>query len=137
MDGFPVSAQTLGSFRVKVLKRPKPPTVKSVAMIHGNQGLIVRFSADVSASLQVGDLVLQSEDGQTIDASMMTLSTDAAHNSAIWSFSGEPEGVLPAGRWHARVLAANVVDSGGRQLDGNRDGIGGDDFVLTKPLVVK
>ncbi|HEX4796007.1 MAG TPA: right-handed parallel beta-helix repeat-containing protein [Humisphaera sp.] len=137
MDGFPVNAQSLGSFRVRVLKRPKPPTVKSVATIHGNQGIIVRFSADVSASLQVGDLVLQSEDGQTIDPSLMTLSTDAAHDSAVWTFPGEPDGVLPAGRWHVRVLAASVMDAGGRQLDGNRDEIGGDDFVLVKPLVVK
>lgn len=129
-EGFPVTAGAVGTFKLRVLTRPKPPTVRSVKLVNRGAGLIVRFSSDVSASLSVGDLVLQSDAGQTIDPSLMTLSTDGVHKTALWTFSGEPDGQLPAGSWHVRLLAATVADAGGRQLDGNRDGIGGDDYVL-------
>jgi hypothetical protein len=137
VNGFPVVNGSLGTFKVRVLPRPKPPIVRSVKLINHGQGLRFSFSSDVSASLQVADLILASDDGQTVDPSLMTLSTDAKQKTATWAFSGEPLGAMPAGRWRMRLLAATITDSGGRQLDGNHDGLGGDDYVLVKPLISK
>jgi hypothetical protein len=137
INGFPVSNGTLGTFKMRVLPRPKPPIVRSAKLINRAQAVSVRFSSDVSASLQVSDLVLTSEEGQTIDSSLMTLALDAKHLTALWTFTGEPLATLPAGRWHMRLLAASIADAGGRQLDGNRDGLGGDDYIAVKPLISK
>jgi hypothetical protein len=136
-EGFAAAAATVGTFKVRVLRRPKAPTVASLTLVNRGQGIAARFSADVGASLTAADLVLVSEDGQAVDSSLMTLSWDARRRTATWAFSGEPGGYLPAGRWHARILAAGVTDTGGRALDGNRDGIGGDDYVLAKVIVSK
>ncbi|MDB5171467.1 MAG: hypothetical protein JWN51_240 [Phycisphaerales bacterium] len=136
-EGFAAQAGAVGTFKVRVARRPKPPTVAGVKLVNRGQGIAVRFSADVSAGLTVNNMVLQAEDGQMVDPWLMTLSWDARHNTATWAFAGEPGGCLPAGRWRVRLVAGGVVDLGGRPLDGNRDGIGGDDYVSPKVIVSK
>ena len=42
-----------------------------------------------------------------------------------------------AGAFSVRLLAASITDAGGRQLDGNHDGLGGDDYIAVKPLISK
>jgi hypothetical protein len=134
MQGFAVLAGRVGTFILRVLPRPNPPTVQSVTLIGHGQAIAVRFSEDVSASLNVADLLLQSDQGEAIDPSLMSVSWNAAKRTATWSFPGEVGGVLPAGRWHLRISAATLVDSIGQPLDGNRNRTGGDDFVLRRVL---
>jgi hypothetical protein len=135
-DGFAAVAGPIGTFKLRVLPRPKSPVVRSVKLLKGGTGIAVRFSTDVSASLTPGAVTLQSESGQSVDPASLQLSWDAAHNTATWSLSPDAGGALPAGRWHLTLNAATIADAGGRHLDGNKDGLGGDDYVLTKPLVV-
>ena len=93
------------------------------------------FSEDVSAAISADDLVLRSEDGSVaIDASLMSVSYDAARRAATWSFPGLPNGVLPPGRYRATVLSAGITDATGNALDGNRDGAAGGDYALRSPL---
>src|SRR5207249_5546 len=92
----------------------------------------VQFSADVSASLTAADLILTAADGAAIDPAAMAVAWDPAHNAATWTFPSLPGGVLPAGPYHVAVRASAIVDAAGRHLDGNKDGLGGDDYVSAK-----
>jgi len=109
--------------------------VKSAFNRKGPQSFTAWFTADVSAGISADDLVLRSEDGSAvIDPSLMSVSYDAAHRAATWSFPGLPDGVLPAGRYRATLLSAGITDAAGRQLDGDRDGAAGGDYVLRSLL---
>src|SRR5205085_3966334 len=138
-EGFFVPSGNLESFKLKVAPRPRaarkpverPPTVtKSAFNRKGPQSFTAWFSADVSGSVSADDLVLRSEDGATtIDPSLVSVSYDAAHHAATWSFPGLPNGTLPPGRYRATLLSAGITDAAGRQLDGERDGAAGGAYV--------
>jgi hypothetical protein len=46
-------------------------------------------------------------------------------------FPGLPGGRLPPGPYTATLFATGITDSAGAQLDGNANGVGGDNFVLS------
>ncbi|HEX5243992.1 MAG TPA: hypothetical protein VFW23_12075, partial [Tepidisphaeraceae bacterium] len=136
-DGFAATAGPVGAFRVRVLPRPKPPVVKSIKLTNPGQSIAVRFSENVGAGIQQSALTVSSADGQTINGADLSFSWDAAHDTGTWTFSSEPNGILPAGRWTARLSASMIVNSTGEQLDGSHDGAGGGDYASKHPIVVK
>ena len=137
-EGFSVVAGPIGTFKVRVLPRPKPPVVKSVRVINGGSGLAVRFSEDVGPSLNANELTLQSEDGQTIDAASMAMTWDAAHNTATWTFPGSTDARLPAGRTGqcASPLQPSST-AAGVSSTAIATGSQGMIYLSLKPLVVK
>ena len=90
------------------------------------------FSADISTTLAAGDLVLTAADGTTIDPSLMAVTWDAGHNTATWTFPGLTGGALPAGIYRVSLKADLADPATGLHLDGNKDGLGGDDYVAAK-----
>ncbi|WP_428940841.1 ELWxxDGT repeat protein [Fontivita pretiosa] len=71
-----------------------------------------QFSADVSASLELADLVVQNLTTQT-QLSPVAVSYDPNTNTATFAFAG----VLPNGNYRATLAAANVTDAVGDILD--------------------
>jgi hypothetical protein len=90
------------------------------------------FSTDVSATLTAANLVLTAQDGSTIDPSLSAVTWDAAHNTATWTFPGLAGGTLSAGTFRVSIKADVTDPATGLHLDGNKDGLGGDDFVSAK-----
>lgn len=84
---------------------------------------MVHFSADVSGSLTPGTLKLtNTATGLVIDAANMSFTFDPATDEAIWTFPGEPGGVLPVGNYEADVLGSMLTDANGNP---------GSDYVTT------
>jgi hypothetical protein len=104
-----------------------PPTVAgSLTYVEGRSIRFV-FSKDVSTQIHAGDLVLRNDTtGQTIDGSSLTLTYDATSQTATWT-SATP---WADGDYTATLSASGIHDLGGRALDGNGDGTGGDDYLL-------
>jgi hypothetical protein len=101
-----------------------PTVAGSVFYVEGNR-VSFAFGKDVSASLQAGDLVLRNTTlNQTIVG--LTLTYDPTTNTATWTSAGQ----LPDGDYTATLSGAGIVDGGGRALDGNGDGTGGDDYTV-------
>jgi hypothetical protein len=59
---------------------------------------------------------------------------DAESRSATWTFPALPGGALPEGKYGVSLRAADVLNAANLPIDGNRDGIAGDDFVWGKRL---
>ncbi|MHB1033246.1 MAG: lamin tail domain-containing protein [Pirellulales bacterium] len=88
--------------------------------------LAIRFGADVSASLGSGDLVLTNDtEGNAIDVSALAPVYDAATNTATWNLAGA---ALADGWYTARLLSAGVTDAAGNHLDGDGNGVPGDNY---------
>jgi hypothetical protein len=102
-----------------------PPTVAgSIFYVEGRSIRFV-FSKDVDGA--AANLVLHNDTtGQTIDGSSLVLTYNAATRTATWT-STTP---WADGDYTATLSAAGITDFGGRPLDGNGDGTGGDDYVL-------
>jgi len=115
-----------------------PPQVEAVAT---NAGLgrydtlltlAVRFSEDVSSTLEARDLRLQDQaTGGEVRLTGATVSWQAATNTATWDLS--PSGVGP-GRYTAVLRADSIADAAGNLLDGDGDGTAGGDAEL--PVLV-
>lgn len=104
--------------------------VKSVKLcqIRDGQKLIVRFSRDVGATIDLADLTLTTEGGQAISTSQMTLEWNARKRMAVWRLGGELTPPLDRGVYNLGLNAQTIVDDKGRHLDGDRDRQGGDNF---------
>ncbi len=134
-QGFAVPDDVIAGVDLNVQQVPPPPQVRKLkfrALRHKPVTLSITLTSDVSGSLSAADLVLSDDLGQTIEPAQMTVFYDVKSRTATWSFPGLANGVLPAGRWHVRLLAAGISDAAGRMLDGNKDALGGDDFVWSK-----
>ena len=112
-----------------------PPTVEDFSVNDGAahrsrvSAVSVRFSHDVSESVDRGDLSIRdADDGSDVDLSAATVAFDALTNTARWDFSALPGGTLPEGNYAARVSGTGIFAFGDQQLDGNGDGVGGDDY---------
>ena len=89
--------------------------------------LTCEFSEDISASLGVGDLVLENlNTGEPIDPADIAVTYDPGTDAATWTFPGLAGGTLPDGNYTATLPAAGITDAAGNLLDGNNDGTGGD-----------
>jgi hypothetical protein len=94
----------------------------------GPQGLVFKFSADVAGLISVEDLELVNvTTGEVVPVTSLSLSYNAAQRLAIWTIGAR----LGDGNYVARIRAAGVAQANGAGLDGNGDGVGGDDHVLT------
>ena len=114
------------------------PAVASSAINAGQvqrshvSSMSIVFTSDVGASLTAGDLVVHNlATGADIPASAMSLGYNLATRTATWSFPGLTGGTLPDGDYIATLGTADVADSSGNPLDGNRNGLAGDDFTVT------
>jgi hypothetical protein len=67
----------------------------------------------------------------------MAMTYDPRHRVATWTFPGFPAQSLPAGEYQLTLRSSSISDATGLHLDGNKDGLGGDDFVLSKLLRIK
>lgn len=124
--GFPVPAGSAGTFKVRVVRRPAPPRVVTAKIVNRGQALSMRFSSDVSANLNVADLAITSQNGESIPSSVMAVAWDAANDTATWTFPGETGGALSAGQWTLQLDGSNLTDPLGQPLHGNR----GNNFVM-------
>jgi hypothetical protein len=98
----------------------------------GPHRLIVRFGEDVSASLGTEDItVTDVATGATIDRSKLAIAYDARTNTAVITFPGLTNGILPDGDYRLTVTGAGVSDAAGNALDGAATGAAGSDFELS------
>jgi hypothetical protein len=120
------------------LDRPLPAGIPytSKSRIH------IQFSEDVRNSFSADALTffnLSSGEFLSLDAQLDYLGWDAATNSAIVAFPGDADldGVITDGNWQLEIKsqiptgdlgAPGVFDYYGNYLDGNGDGVGGDNF---------
>jgi hypothetical protein len=109
-----------------------PPQIVSVTRDDGNptDGTLetLAFTFDQPVNVDMGALSLSSDSAgdAPLDMTGVTFSYDAPTLTAGWDFSGAA--ALDAGFYTALVAAALVTDDSGTPLDGNADGIAGDDF---------
>jgi subtilisin-like proprotein convertase family protein len=97
----------------------------------GPMRLLFSFDKDIS-TITADDLDLKNDTtGAIIPASVMHVDYASGNRTATWTFPGFSRGILPDGNYTARLKAASISTPGGGLLDGNSDGIGGDDFVTT------
>jgi subtilisin-like proprotein convertase family protein len=95
------------------------------------QRLIFTFDQDVAPSITADDIeIVNNTTGVVIPTASLHLDYDSSSRTAVWTFPGETQ--IPDGNYTARLKASQITlaDSGG-MLDGNGDGIGGDDYTLT------
>ena len=109
-----------------------PPTVTSFQRNDGNdqpgslKSVAVRFSEDVSASLDAADLLITAEPSQTpVVPAAGTLDYDPATDTGRWDLTDL--GLSP-GYYTLSVLASGVTDAVGTMLDGDQDGTAGGDY---------
>jgi hypothetical protein len=91
------------------------------------QALVFRFDKNVAGSISVDDLeLINTTTGQVVPASSMSLSYNSGLKLAIWTINQR----LTDGNYVARLKASGLALPSGAALDGNGDGVGGDDYSL-------
>jgi hypothetical protein len=159
-SGNAVPAGAIGGFQVSIAASPTPtpttpaptptptptttpPKVTSLLFVPGGDDkLLIRFDKSVAASLTLNDFIVQrTKVGfQTpLANSVMNLSYNAAINEATITFPGLTRDQLQVANWKLTLKANGITDSSGKKLDGNGDGVGGDDvvFLFKKSQTVK
>ena len=145
-DGFPLNtdqrgvgfgrvsgnAVDIGAFEVQV-SAATAPTVVSASM--DEDGVLARpdlwntlsvvFDSDVIVTAGDLSLVNDSLGGVAVDLTGIGFSYDSTTNTATWDFSTLAPFEAAFYTWQ---LDASSITSGGLALDGNGDGIGGDDL---------
>jgi subtilisin family serine protease len=115
--------------------RPLPGARVSTSnfpLLSGPMRLVFTFDRDVGATVSPDDLELTNDTtGEIISPSLAQFHYTSGNRTAIWTFPGFAHGILPDGNYTARLNASQIVSAGGGQLDGNGDGMGGDDFLTT------
>jgi hypothetical protein len=92
-----------------------------------SQSLAFTFNVDVSDEISIADLTLMNvTTNQPVDTGTFTLTYDNLTNSITFQVNG----VLQDGDYEGRLTAAGIADPTGNLLDGDGDGVGGDDFSL-------
>ena len=93
--------------------------------------IALRFDANVGPSVQDADLRIWNATAMRfVDAAaVLSVAYDSTTNTATWTFP-RPAGAsaCPDGNYRAVVDGMAVYASTGRPLDGDGDGVGGDDF---------
>lgn len=113
-----------------------PPRVVSVVQNGGDaqrstfRELAVVFSEDVNVTTAA--LTLENlNSGEFIDVSDMVMIYDAGTKTATWTFPGLTGGSVPDGIYRATLQAALITDGVGHNLDGDSNGVGGDNYTET------
>ncbi len=128
--------QTAGGDTTASFTSADGPVVTSVAFSNAAapHSLAVTFSENVSASVSLNTLKVVNSSAQAISAAHY--SWNAATLTATWTFAG----ALKDDAYTATISAAAAKNADGVRLDGNSDGIPGDDysyaFTQVKPSVV-
>jgi hypothetical protein len=107
-----------------------PPTIESVIYDFNAPVPVVRvrFSENVAPSISRTDFqMIQESSGLGVPVSKTVLSYDASTNTAVISFPGFPFGVIPDGNYRVTAFAPEIRDGINNMLDGNGDGVAGDD----------
>ncbi len=110
------------------------PTVTAGAFsqFSSDQQISITFSEDVGATLDLSDVtLLNNTTSQIVASGLMLLSYNPATRTAVITFPGYPNGILPTGQYTLTLSAAGITDSAGNPLDGNANGTGGDNYVLS------
>jgi hypothetical protein len=94
-----------------------------------------RFDQDVSASVNPTDISLFNETTQQdVSIAGATVEYNSVTNTARWDLS---ELDLPAGLYSVRLRAEGIRNFRDDALDGNGDGVGGDDYVVNHVLIAQ
>jgi hypothetical protein len=118
-------------FKVKRI----PPVVTATNLSSKNtqatrKEIFFLFDKDVSGKLAAGDLVIvNTQTQQKVRTSAMQFAYDKTTNRASWTFPGLKRDMLAAGQYEVKLSGQSIVDAKGTKLDGNADGIAGDDFI--------
>jgi uncharacterized delta-60 repeat protein len=92
--------------------------------------VLISFTSNVGATLSLSDLSLVNlTTGTTPAPGTMNLSYDPGTNVAMVTFPGLPNQNLADGRYRLTLSASGISDVNGFRLDGNGDGVPGDDYV--------
>lgn len=131
-DGVAASS---GAVAVKVSVAPPgdttPPKVTGWTINGGSaqrsrlETLRITFSESVGASLGASDLRVLGAGGAAVSLAGVTFRYDVAGKYGEWDFSNV---TLTDGDYTLRLLAGGVSDAAGNQLNGNGNGVGGDDW---------
>jgi|GEM_PF-5762566 len=93
------------------------------------------FSESVAASLSTADVTLTNlTAGSTLATAALSLSYAGATNIATLTFpgvAGPPAGILADGNYRLTLSNTGVTDAAGNRLDGDGNGVNGDDFTFT------
>ena len=115
-----------------------PPTVSAVAVNAGRvqrsmvNSLAITFSKDMAASLSANSLVIHNlTTGADILPSALAMAYNSNTRTATWTWASLPQGTLPQGRYIATLSPGLVADLAGNPLDGNANGVAGDDYTVT------
>jgi hypothetical protein len=104
-----------------------PPTVLAASFdwtVSPNQ-LIVQFSENVATSLSAADVAVQNlSTPGSVPVNGPTY--NPATNTATFTFT---PAVLPNANFRATLLAAGITDAANNHLDGDGNGVGGDDYL--------
>lgn len=93
--------------------------------------LRVRFTEDVSASLDHNDITLINDRSRLpFPTERLTINWDAATNTAHFVFVGAEGGVLDEGTWHATLISEGIFGPDEYVLDGDGDELPGGDHLF-------
>jgi hypothetical protein len=139
-SGFAVDGGTLLSATVEVEQVPPPPAVRKVKFLRGKRELpdrlTIQFTQDLAVPPTSADLRLVGVDAVAVPAGT-AMEYDSARRLATFTFPQYANGQLPAGNFTLSLAAATLQSPDGKPLDGNADGLAGDDYLLAKPLKVR
>lgn len=107
---------------------------QDIAAAGGQRSVIdaisVRFDGNVGPSINASDLRLWNATTRRF-VNPSQSSYDAASNTATWRFPAQGGvAALPDGNYRATLSAMGIYDGAGRPLDGDRDGVGGDEYAF-------
>jgi hypothetical protein len=95
------------------------------------QWLEVRYSEGLSAGPAI--ILKDAATGLGVNQADMSVDYDPETRTAIWTFPGLPNARLPYGTLYTiTVPAVQTADLAGNMLDGNADGLAGDDLSITR-----
>lgn len=131
--GQSVLVGNVSRFDLAVGHSPKLAKIKKARLKTGHDGvqrLVVNFSSIVPV-VEATDLsIFNAQLQQPLDPSTFHLDFDPKTHVAIWTFPGLSGGRL-SGSNILTLPASGLLDNWKRQLDGNRDGVAGGDWVWT------
>jgi hypothetical protein len=128
--------------RLVVIAKNVPPKVDSVVINNGAaqrsrvDSITINFSTTIfgpgATPPTASAFELKRFDGLTVVPVVTTQVVDGRTVATLSGFSGPGTdfGSLGDGRWTVRVISNLIENSDGQKLDGNSDGVGGDDYAL-------
>jgi hypothetical protein len=115
-----------GGQGVRVIRTVSPQVISSDFLHTGNtlpnppHRIVYKFTNNVGASLTSADLLLENlTNSTTVNPSNVSVSYDAATNTATFTFPGFANGILPDANYRATLLASGVTDPEGDAIAAN------------------